>query len=88
MDAINNDARNREREMLDEQQNHIEIIVNGQPQRVAQDATVSQLLQVLSIESRYVVVQIDRQIVPRDQFTRRVLQAGNKLEIITLAGGG
>jgi thiamine biosynthesis protein ThiS len=88
MDAINNDARNSEREMLDEQQNHIEIIVNGQPQRVAQDATVSQLLQVLSIESRYVVVQIDRQIVPRDQFTRRVLQAGNKLEIITLAGGG
>ena len=88
MDAINNDARNSEREMLDEQQNHIEIIVNGQPQRVAQDATVSQLLQILSIESRYVVVQIDRQIVPRDQFTRRVLQAGNKLEIITLAGGG
>jgi sulfur carrier protein len=97
MDATNNNAINRKIDAQDTHQDthidthqdtHIEIIVNGQLHLVGQDETVAQLLQAFSIESRYVVVQLDGQIVPRDQFAGYVLHAGNKLEIITLAGGG
>ena len=64
------------------------ITVNGQVRETPPGATVADLLQQLSIEGRYVVVQLNGQIVPRAEFAQQVITGGSTLEIITLVGGG
>lgn len=64
------------------------ITVNGQVREIPRGATVADLLQQLSIEGRYVVVQLSGQIVPRATFAQQVITGGSTLEIITLVGGG
>ena len=64
------------------------IIANGQPRAANLGSTVTDLLRELSITPKYVVVQLDGEIVPRTGFDQATLKEGSKIEIITLVGGG
>ncbi len=64
------------------------IIANGQPRTIKAESTVADLLHELNIFPKYVVVQLDGEIVPRTEFDQAVLREGSKVEIVTLVGGG
>lgn len=66
----------------------MEIIVNEKPREVEPGATVAELLSQLSLEPRFVAVERNLQIVPRADHADCVLQPGDRLEIVTLVGGG
>lgn len=66
----------------------IEITVNGQVRRVAPGSTVADLLAELGLESQIVAVELNFQVVPRARHAEQRLQAGDRLEIVTLVGGG
>lgn len=68
--------------------NHLTIIANGQSCTIKAGSTVADLLQELNIAPKYVVVQLDGEIVPRAAFDQAALEEGSKVEIITLVGGG
>ena len=64
------------------------ILVNGQPQVVDKETTIGQLLGQLQLPSRQLAVEVNLQLVPREQHAEYVLQDGDQLEVVTLAGGG
>ncbi len=66
----------------------ITIIANGQPRSVMVGSTIADLLQELNIAPMRVVAQLDGVIVSRSEFDKAVLQAGCKLELVTMVGGG
>jgi len=66
----------------------VEIIVNGESRQVAAAATVAELLQELGLSGRFVAVEINLELVPHSQHATRRLAAGDRLEIVTLVGGG
>lgn len=66
----------------------MEVLVNGQPQAVAEGATVAQLLAERGMTARHVAVEVNLQLVPRDAHAERILHAGDRLEVVTLVGGG
>ncbi len=66
----------------------MEIIVNGESRQVAEGATVAQLLQELGLSGRFVAVEVNLELVPHSQHAARSLAAGDRLEIVTLVGGG
>ena len=66
----------------------MEIIVNEKPREVEPGATVAELLSQLSLEPRFVAVERNLQIVPRADHADCLLQPGDRLEIVTLVGGG
>ena len=66
----------------------MEITVNGESKILAQDATVSQLLERLSMQPQYVAVERNLDLVPRAEHASCVLQPGDRVEIVTLVGGG
>jgi sulfur carrier protein len=68
--------------------NAISVVVNGEPRTVAAGATALGLLQELGIEGRPVAVEVNELVVPRRRLDGCVLQAGDRLEIVTLVGGG
>lgn len=66
----------------------MQISVNGQPHQVADGATIAQLLEQLRLAAKYVAVEVNLQLVPRGQHTEHRLSEGDRLEIVTLVGGG
>jgi sulfur carrier protein len=64
------------------------ISVNGQPRDVATTTTVDALLRQLEIPLRGVAVEVNGQIVPRAKHAELLLARGDRLEIVSLVGGG
>jgi thiamine biosynthesis protein ThiS len=50
--------------------------------------TIADLLTVLNIHSRGIAVELNQEILPSSNFTEIVLQTDDRLEIVTLVGGG
>lgn len=66
----------------------VEITVNGQARQVPEGLTVAALLAELEITVRHVAVEVNAQLVPRGQHPQHRLQRGDRLEVVTLVGGG
>ena len=66
----------------------MQIFFNGQPREVADGITVAELLRQCELEPRYVAVEINLNLVPRERHQHVILQADDRLEVVTLVGGG
>jgi sulfur carrier protein len=66
----------------------MKIQINGEAKDVADGVTVTQLLEELQIRPGRVVVELNRDIVQRDNFVATQLKAGDSLEIVHFVGGG
>ena len=64
------------------------IEVNGQPREVVEEMTVAALLQELGVAQPQVAVELNLQVVPRGRHAQTVLHDGDRLEVVTLVGGG
>ena len=66
----------------------MQITVNGQPRHLADGATVAELLTELRLADKPVAVEVNRELVPRQRHAQHWLAEGDRLEIVTLVGGG
>jgi sulfur carrier protein len=64
------------------------IIFNGQPRDVAEQLTISQLLEQLGANARHTAVEVNLEVAPRARHAEWVLKEGDRVEIVTLVGGG
>lgn len=64
------------------------ITVNGEDRTVRDGLTVAQLIEVLELRAEQVAVERNLDLVPRTQFAECLLRDGDKIEIVTLVGGG
>jgi len=54
----------------------------------AKRATVAELLKDLGLEPKHVAVEVNLELVPRARHAEHRLADGDRLEIVTLVGGG
>jgi sulfur carrier protein len=66
----------------------MQMIVNGQPREVADGATVAALLDELNLSGKPVAVEVNLDLVPRQRHAEHRLAEGDRVEIVTLVGGG
>ncbi len=66
----------------------MQLSVNSEPCQTAEGTTVAQLLGQLGLTGKYVAVEVNLRLVPRAQHAHHVLSAGDRVEIVTLVGGG
>jgi thiamine biosynthesis protein ThiS len=66
----------------------IPIHINDQSRDVPDGASLADLLAELGTDPKYVAVEINGELVPRKEHPRRILAEGDRLEIVTLVGGG
>ena len=64
------------------------ITVNGQEREVDEGSTVAGLLETLRLDPRQLAVERNLELVPRTAHAATVLGAGDRLEVVTLVGGG
>ncbi len=66
----------------------LEIWVNGVVQRVPAGTSVEALIARLGLVPEAVAAEVERVLVPRARRAERVLGAGERVELVTLVGGG
>ena len=66
----------------------MEILINGEPRQIEVGCSVAMLLEELKLQPRYLAVERNQQLVPRATHAACVLQPGDRIEIVTLVGGG
>jgi sulfur carrier protein len=66
----------------------MEITVNGQAHELAAPATITALLESLGLAGKPVIAELNREAVLPRLFPETHLNAGDCIEIITLAAGG
>lgn len=66
----------------------VEIHVNGEPFRMPAGSTVADLVAARDLRPELVAVERNREIVPRRDHAATALAAGDRIEIVTLVGGG
>lgn len=64
------------------------IVVNGETREVPEGLTITRLLDELKIETKHVAVEVNLELVPRGRHAEHALSAGDRLEVVTLVGGG
>jgi sulfur carrier protein len=64
------------------------IEVNGKPREIANGMSVASLLEELGVKQPHVAVELNLEVVPRAEHAATALREGDRLEVVTLVGGG
>jgi thiamine biosynthesis protein ThiS len=62
--------------------------INGEPRSFEGGLTLASLIDRLGMKSDRVAVELNHEIVPRDQWPATQLGEGDRLEIVHFVGGG
>jgi sulfur carrier protein len=66
----------------------VNILLNGKPREVAAGTTIAMLLSDLGVTERHVAVEVNAELVPRARHAEHELRENDRLEVVTLVGGG
>lgn len=66
----------------------IQIHVNGESRSVEGGASVAQLVAELGFEPRTLLIEYNREPLPRDRWEGTALAAGDSLELFRVSAGG
>lgn len=64
------------------------IEVNGKPREVAAGSTLADLLREVGVATQLTAVARNGVIVQRDQYEHTSFSEGDRLEVVTMVGGG
>ncbi|WP_149495970.1 sulfur carrier protein ThiS [Roseiconus lacunae] len=66
----------------------IRITVNGDPVDLETEMSVQQLLDTVDVPPNYLAVEVNADVVPREDYASAIVRDGDAVEVVTLVGGG
>lgn len=66
----------------------VRVSVNGEPREFARGASALDAVTALGLAGRPLAMEINERIVPRRDLAACMLHDGDRIEIVTLVGGG
>lgn len=66
----------------------MEIELNGAPHRITDKQNLQDLVASLELSNKALAIAVNREIVPRQAWSQRVLQARDRVDIVRAIGGG
>ncbi len=66
----------------------MQILLNGQARELPGDTTVAGLMETLGLRTEIVAVEVNEDLVARARRDEHTLSEGDRVEIVTLVGGG
>ena len=73
---------------MTDNKNAVYIWINDRKQSLDAGTSVDQLLKQLMVASSAIAVEVNRELVLRADFAATILKEGDRLEIVSLSGGG
>jgi len=66
----------------------MKLQINGEDREFSSPLSLASLLEQMGLKADRVAVELNRNIVPRDQWATTGLKEGDQLEIVHFVGGG
>ena len=66
----------------------MQIVINDEPKSLDGPRTVAELIGQLKLVPQRVAIEINGQLVRRAEYAQTVLREGDRVEVVTLVGGG
>ena len=66
----------------------IRITVNGRLVELDESMTVEHMLDRVDVPPNYLAVEVNAEVVPREEYTTHIIRDGDQVELVTLVGGG
>ena len=64
------------------------VRLNGEARECREGITLADLVAELGLGAKRIAVEVNRDIIPREEYDERRLQAGDEIEIVHFVGGG
>ncbi|RMF24368.1 MAG: sulfur carrier protein ThiS [Deltaproteobacteria bacterium] len=64
------------------------VRINGEDREVDEGTTIEAMVERLGLAGRRLAVELNREVVPREDWHRTVLRDGDRVEIVHFVGGG
>jgi sulfur carrier protein len=64
------------------------IVVNGEPRELPEPTTVRQLVELVAPKGAAAAAEVNQQLIPRRAQDATLLREGDRVEVVTLVGGG
>ncbi|MBS3786326.1 MAG: sulfur carrier protein ThiS [Gammaproteobacteria bacterium] len=64
------------------------VYVNAEPHALDKPMTITELLDQLQIKPGRIAVAVNRQVVPRSEYSSQLVQADDQIDIVQAVGGG
>jgi sulfur carrier protein len=66
----------------------IQVTINGNPVSLERAVSIHELLLSADVPPNYLAVEVNAEVVPREQHDSQLVQDGDQIEVVTLVGGG
>jgi thiamine biosynthesis protein ThiS len=66
----------------------IAIVFNGESRTVPEGTSIADLLHEAGIPQKFCAVELNKEILPKDQYEGYEVNMGDMIEVVTLVGGG
>jgi sulfur carrier protein len=66
----------------------MQVLINGKPEDLPAGATVADVIRRLGLESAPCAAEVNKTLVPKRDHAARALAEGDRVELVTLVGGG
>jgi thiamine biosynthesis protein ThiS len=66
----------------------LRITVNGEAREVPETATLESLVHLLALAPERLAIELNHEVIRRDEWPRRALGEGDRVEIVHFVGGG
>jgi sulfur carrier protein len=73
--------------LFSEKGGYVKIIVNGEPAEI-NEMSLLHYLESISIDPKRIAVELNLDIVPKENYGKTLLNEGDRLEIVHFVGGG
>ncbi|MEO1617045.1 MAG: sulfur carrier protein ThiS [Planctomycetota bacterium] len=66
----------------------VTVTINGEPTEIASEMTVEVLLDTVEVPPNYLAVEVNSEVVRREDYATKMVHDGDRVEVVTLVGGG
>jgi len=66
----------------------LQITVNGSSVEIAEAMSVERLLKTVEIPKNYLAVEVNEEVVAKEDHGKVIVGNGDRVEVVTLVGGG
>ena len=66
----------------------LNITVNGSPVEISQSMSIDELLRTVEVPKKYLAVELNDEVVIKEEHTNVTVNDGDRVEVVTLVGGG
>lgn len=66
----------------------ITITVNGTTTQIDRPMTIDELIEHVDVPKNYLAVEVNEDVVPRQHHGENLISEGDRVEFVTLVGGG